>query len=424
MKHARNLLFLILVQIPLIYFIQINDIFVFVPEGEFLMGDNFDEGYERERPVHTVFLDAYYIGKYEVTNREYLEFLKEAKKNNEIMIFFPDVLGLDGRLYYYLNYSEKTINLENDTLNVYSEFLDHPVVLVSWYGAVAYCNWRSETEGKEKCYDTVYRLDITKNGYRLPTDAEWEKAARGTDQRRYPWGNSIDGSYANFWESGDPFEQGRYPYTTPVGYYDGTNRNGFQTRDNASPFSAYDMAGNVWEWCNDWYLSWYYQYCIDAQITHNPPGPDPTGYKVVRSGDWDVSMRGFRSADKSGATPDSRAEYVGFRYAQSEVSASVINKREKNLFDFKLLQNYPNPFNSGTEIRFRLSYQAPVQLKIYDMQGKEIITLINGDTMPPGNHTVQWDGKDRNGFSIASGIYIYTLISAEKRVSKKLIYLK
>ena len=80
MKHARNLLFLILVQIPLIYFIQINYIFFFVPEGEFLMGDNFDEGYERERPVHTVFLDAYYIGKYEVTNREYLEFLKEAKK--------------------------------------------------------------------------------------------------------------------------------------------------------------------------------------------------------------------------------------------------------------------------------------------------------------------------------------------------------
>ncbi len=108
---------------------------------------------------------------------------------------------------------------------------------MNWDSAVAYCNWLSAKTGKT---------------YRLPTEAEWEKAARGTDQRRYPWGNAIDRSYANF-VGAQAFDTGR-----PVGFYDGSQRGDLQTRSNASPYGALDMAGNVMEWCHDWYSRDYY----------------------------------------------------------------------------------------------------------------------------------------------------------------------
>ena len=114
---------------------------------------------------------------------------------------------------------------------------NYPLLGVNWDSAVAYSNWLSAKTGKT---------------YRLPTEAEWEKAARGTDQRRYPWGNAIDRSYANF-VGAQPYDTGR-----PVGFYDGSQRGDLQTRSNASPYGALDMAGNVMEWCHDWYSRDYY----------------------------------------------------------------------------------------------------------------------------------------------------------------------
>ena len=114
---------------------------------------------------------------------------------------------------------------------------DYPLLGVNWDSAAAYCNWLSAKTGKK---------------YRLPTEAEWEKAARGTDQRRYPWGNNIDRSYANY-VGAQPFDTGR-----PAGFYDGSKRGDLQTHSNASPYGAFDMAGNVMEWCSDWYSRDYY----------------------------------------------------------------------------------------------------------------------------------------------------------------------
>ena len=160
---------------------------------------------------------------------------------------------------------------------------------VNWDSAVAYCNWLSAKTGKK---------------YRLPTEAEWEKAARGTDQRRYPWGNSIDRTLANF--------VGAQTYDTgmPVGTFDGTRRGDRDTRSNASPYGAFDMAGNVMEWCLDWYSRDYYA----ASPRKNPKGPANGAYRVVRGGSFFVEGFDLRSAARSAAWPSFQGHrMIGFR---------------------------------------------------------------------------------------------------------------
>lgn len=120
------------------------------------------------------------------------------------------------------------LTLDGTTFSVKPGYEDHPATMVSWFGAWAYCSF----------YD-----------WRLPTDAEWEKAARGTDTRPYPWGDDIGAGHANFVDSRDPFEGSSE--TTPVGFYNGKTYDGYATLDAASPYGVYDLAGNVWEWTGD-----------------------------------------------------------------------------------------------------------------------------------------------------------------------------
>jgi formylglycine-generating enzyme required for sulfatase activity len=152
---------------------------------------------------------------------------------------------------------------------------DYPVVGVSWFEASAYCSWLSAETGAV---------------YRLPTEAEWEKAARGATPTRYPWGNEIDSRYASY-DAGEPRDQLRL---TPVGYYDGEVREGLGTQDNASPYGAYDMAGNTSEWCLDWYDRSYYE----RSPVENPQGPEAGTSRVLRGGGYVDSAYYQRAAGR------------------------------------------------------------------------------------------------------------------------------
>src|SRR6185369_4996658 len=155
---------------------------------------------------------------------------------------------------------------------------DYPLLGVNWDSATAYCAWLSEKTGKK---------------YRLPTEAEWEKAARGTDQRRYPWGNSIDRSYAIYTGAGN------FDTAVPVGFYDGAKHGEAATHSNASPYGAFDMAGNVMEWCQDWYSRNYYS----VSPRKNPKGPATGAYRVVRGGSFFTDGLDLRTYGRSGSWP-------------------------------------------------------------------------------------------------------------------------
>jgi formylglycine-generating enzyme required for sulfatase activity len=256
---------------------------VLVPAGNFTMGSTV--GYAGEQPVHTVYLNAFYIDKYEVTNAQFKSFIDAGGYTNQA---YWSAAGWSERtsggwaLPYYWTAG---------TYHSGPAWPNFPVNGVSWYEAEAYANFA---------------------GKRLPTEAEWEKAAGGTDQRTYPWGNSIDGSRANYWASGDPYDNN----STPVGFYDGRLHPSpsFQTTDSPSPYGAYDMAGNVWEWVADWYQTDYYS----VSPSSNPPGPLTGSYRVLRGGAWVYGTSTLRSACRDGSGPDSRNNNcIGFRCART-----------------------------------------------------------------------------------------------------------
>ncbi len=215
-------------QISLLEFSFVPEGMALIPAGEFLMGSN--DGGSDEKPVHSVYLDAYYIDKYEVTNEQFSKFLNE--KGNQ---------GEGGATWVDIDDEDCLIEYKNGKYQPRSGYENHPVVEVSWYGARAYAKWA---------------------GKRLPTEAEWEKAARGgLIGKKYPWGDSIDSSKANYDEN-----LGR---TTPVGSYPPNN------------YGLYDMAGNVWEWVSDWHD---YNYYSSSNSYTNPQGPNGGSYRVLRGG--------------------------------------------------------------------------------------------------------------------------------------------
>jgi serine/threonine-protein kinase len=238
---------------------------VWVPAGEFTMGSN--DGDSDEQPVHTVYLDDYWIDQTEVTNAQYAACVAAGTCAP------PGDSSSASRGSYYGN----------------PDYDDYPVIYVSWRDADAYCAWREA---------------------RLPTEAEWEKAARGNDGRTYSWGdNSISGELANScdvnceldWKDAN-IDDG-YADTSPVGSYPA----------GASPYGARDMAGNVWEWVADWYDRYYYN---SRAANENPAGPLSGGYRVLRGGGWFNNEWDVRAALRLRSRPDVRYDGSGFRCAR------------------------------------------------------------------------------------------------------------
>ncbi|MFN7989649.1 MAG: SUMF1/EgtB/PvdO family nonheme iron enzyme [Thermoanaerobaculia bacterium] len=286
-------------------------VMVSLPGGTFQMGDHagfVDPSHPSDEvPIHEVQVSAFQIGKTDVTVQQYRDFLAAAYAQGTIRVSAGTVTLAGGTDVLFLTRAAdpySRIGWDGSVFTVLDGRGDHPVTSVLWFGAVAYCNWLSLREGRTPCYDTTtWTCDFTKDGYRLPTEAEWEYAGRGgrtSPYTVYPWGDTPDRTKANWPSSGDPYEVGALPWTTPVGFYDGTlkrkadygwpgSAETYQTSDGANGFGLYDMAGNVWQWCHDWYGKDYYASSPSVDPSGpatGTPMPDGKPYRVLRGGNW------------------------------------------------------------------------------------------------------------------------------------------
>jgi formylglycine-generating enzyme required for sulfatase activity len=257
-----------------------------IPAGDFSMGDHHAAGEYDAKPVHTVYLSAYYIDETEVTNEQYCLFLNDYGKNTDAA--FHKLLSI--------NSESCLIEKIGNAYKPKSGYAKHPVVMVSWHGAAAYAQWA---------------------GARLPTEAQWEKAARGgLAGKKYPWGDlKPDGSNANFADKNttyywsDKTVDDGYGLTAPVGNY------------VPNGYGLFDMAGNVWEWCADEYDSDYYS----KSPKNNPKGPgvaltflnnDFTNIatsRVLRGGSWQQVVSILRCAYRYSYYPMKMHDALGFR---------------------------------------------------------------------------------------------------------------
>ncbi|UCH93309.1 MAG: SUMF1/EgtB/PvdO family nonheme iron enzyme [Candidatus Aminicenantes bacterium] len=243
---------------------------ILIPGGNFIYGGREDdkEASAWEKPRQTIYLPAFYMDIYPVTNRQYCQFLNEVNPGEEKLQNWISLSGEEG--------NEKCrINKKKNIYWFEPGYEDYPVIYVSWFGAEAYAQWA---------------------GKRLPDEVEWEKAARGTEGRRYPWGNEFNKNLCNSAESG-------IGHTTPVNAYP----------QGKSLYGCFDMAGNVWEWCADWF---------DENNDKTGPGSSLKGPKygttrIARGGSWFIDSRNCRASNRTGNSPDYRFHSLGFRLARS-----------------------------------------------------------------------------------------------------------
>jgi serine/threonine-protein kinase len=219
-------------------------ILVYVPKGEFTMGN--DSGWEEEKPAHPVVLEAFWIDQTEVTNEAYATCVQAGACSPP----------------------SNTTDFEDPN------YARHPVIYVTWHDANQYCAWAER---------------------RLPTEAEWEKAARGTNEPGFPWGDTIDCSMANYWAG----ENGCVEDTTPVGNYP----------EGASPYGALDMTGNVLEWVSTLFSAYPYDPADGREDL------DASGPRVLRGGSWNVTAEFARGSRRDWYHPVVKRNYVGFRCA-------------------------------------------------------------------------------------------------------------
>lgn len=255
-----------------------------VPAGEFYFGQH--------EEVHTT--SAFEIMITDVTTAQYAEFLNQALADgyarvdgNQVVGYYPgdefhgvkheERIDPGDWIFIPLDDPSQRVEFDGSAFSVQPGYENHPMSMVSWFGAWGYCGFY---------------------GWRLPTEMEWEKAARGTDTRPFPWGEELQLQNANFYHSRDPFEDmATYgSRTSPVGFYNGQTYGDYQTLDSASPYGLYDMAGNVWQWTGDIYEGMHYRF--------------------MRGGSKDTYEMDLRLWVRNNATPTYYSPGAGFRCAR------------------------------------------------------------------------------------------------------------
>ena len=282
----------------------IPDSMAMIPGGTFLMGDMFDEGEPDELPVHRVMVDTFSMDKQLVSNAKLIEVLQWAQDRGKLISTSENIMNAEGDRQVLIDQDDWWCRITWDGTQfglVSATDSNHPCVQVSWYGAVAFCNYRSEMEGLTPCYDlNNWTCNWLAGGYRLPTEAEWEKAARGgAIGHRFPWTDtetisharanysaSFDNHYDESYPSGSHPD---YPRTSPVGAFP------------ANGYSLHDMAGNLMEWCWDRYGGYYYS-DPDA-TTPNPHGPETGDQRVLRGGSFGARAERCRVAYRNKRWP-------------------------------------------------------------------------------------------------------------------------
>jgi len=280
--------------------------FVFVEGGTFSMGDHFSEGGSDELPLHDVTLNDFYLAETEVTHQQVIDVFNWAYGQGYINCSSSTVTNAQGNSQELLDLddSDCAIDWNGSSLvfggSSYASSANCPCIEITWYGSIAYANYKSLQEGLDVFYDlSDWSCNWSANGYRLPTEAEWEYAARGginhTDDFRYS-GCHNEGDLTDYaWYSANNSPNGTKEVGTKL----------------ANQLGLFDMSGNVYEWCWDWYDSNYYS----SSPSSNPTGPGSGSYRVGRGGGWNRSAYSCRVAYRYSYSryPTGSSDGIGFR---------------------------------------------------------------------------------------------------------------
>ena len=404
-------------------------IMINISGGTFTMGNNnppfmFDD----QDPEHLVTIDDFTLGETEVSNAYYVIFLNDMASlgnlmieegvpgdwssdsteianghawsimadstlsglwSGEVLIKLSDIAG-GGQ--HPLNRCWIELDTTSYIFSVVEGYENWPASWVNWYGAMMYADYY---------------------GLSLPTEAEWEYAARAGQQLEYPTNDgNLSYSQANYGTGfGGPSGE---TYLSPVGELFPPN-----------PFGLYNMTGNVSEWCLDWYDANFYQTCVDNNYYLNPLNdniPEDVEVKVLRGGSHTYPGPFAMSSHRFDTPPFVTTDHMGFRVALR--MQQLNSKKEIQLPKIiNLDQNYPNPFNPITTLRYYLPEDGLVNITIYDMMGRVVKTLMNG-SQTAGYKSIQWNATNDEGAPVSAGLYLYTIQAGEFRQTKKMVLFK